>query len=187
MEYFYFVLGIILMVSIIYIQKLYKRHLWRKKKEHALEGEQKAKTFLQSQGYKVLNYQGELTYTLLSNGIPKKIKIRPDYIVKKGLKKYITEIKTGKKVIKAKNISTRRQLLEYYFSSSISGILLVDMENNEIKKIEFKNNKISKLQRKNSILKWIILILLSLLGVSIWQELVLYIIKIKKVIEIFFY
>ena len=179
------------MVSLVYIQiyirKLYRRHLWKKKKKHALEGEEKAKTFLELEGYKVLGYQKHLTYTLLSNGIPKKIKIRPDYIVQRGFKKYITEIKTGKKVIKAKNISTRRQLLEYYFSSSTSGLLLVDMENKKIKKIEFRNDKISKLKRKNSILKWIIIILLSLLGVSIWQELVLYIIKIKKIIEIFFY
>ena len=137
----------------------YKRN---KKIKHGIEEEKKAKYFLKNNRYKILDYQKEIKIKIKSNSDEIEIKIRPDYIVKKNLKKYIAEIKTGEFAPKLTNKSTRRQLLEYYFMTEYSGILLIDMDKKTIEKIEFISPKIIKLKHKNFVLKLIILLFLIL-------------------------
>ncbi|OQY08413.1 MAG: hypothetical protein B6I28_04770 [Fusobacteriia bacterium 4572_132] len=171
MEMIYFSTGVILILTIFSIKNMKKKYIWRKRKKKGMLGEKEAKPFLKSKGYKILDYQYELKYYFYANESKIKVKIRPDYIVKKGFKKYIAEVKTGITVTNPHNKATRRQLLEYYFAGDFDGILLVDMENKRIKTILFKNIRLEKTKKINEILI-ILLILMSILfvGAIKWKK-----------------
>lgn len=186
MGFVYFSIGLTLALFIVYIRELRKNYIFTKRKKKGLEGEKKAKKFLILEGYKILDYQYELKYNFYADSNKIDVKIRPDYIVQKGFKKYIAEVKTGMTVTNPHNKATRRQLLEYYFAGDFDGILLVDMENKKIKTIFFKNIRLEKIKRINKILI-ILLISISILflGVIKWKKLGLYTMKVKKELNLF--
>ena len=67
-----------------------------------------------------------------------KFNIRPDYIVERHGMKYIAEIKTGAAAC-PKDISTRRQLLEYAIVSKSNTIILVDANSETIMHVCFND------------------------------------------------
>jgi len=186
MGFVYFSIGLTLALFIIYIKELKKNYIWNKRKQKGLEGEKKAKGFLKLKGYKILDYQYELKYNFYADENKIAVKIRPDYIVQKGFKKYIAEVKTGTTVTNPHYKATRRQLLEYYFAGDFDGILLVDMENKKIKTIFFKNIKLERIKKVNKILIVLLIsISILLLGVMEWKKLGLYIMNVKKELDLF--
>ncbi|BDU50044.1 hypothetical protein [Haliovirga abyssi] len=167
-KYYYNILFFLLGVSIFYIiyklKKKWLKYKRNKKFKHGFEEEKKAEYFLKNSGYKTLEYQKEIIIKVKSNKDEIEMKIRPDYIVKKGFEKYIAEIKTGEFAPKLTNKSTRRQLLEYYFMTEYNGILLVDMDKKTIEKIKFFSPKIERLKYKVFLLRVILIFLLILIG-----------------------
>lgn len=144
-------IAIILLASIllsvfatIKAQAYFRNKNLRKRFQKASRKENEARQFLRKKGFNIISTQEEFTYSLLTNGQKIPIKIRFDYIVKRGGQRYIAEVKTGKLAIKAEHGPTRRQLLEYCYASKSNGILLVDMENKSIKKINFNGLNKSK-------------------------------------------
>ena len=66
-----------------------------------------------------------------------KAKLITDYIVEKGGKTYIVEVKSGKSAITLSDRNTRRQMLEYDFVIPNDGVILLDMENKKLQLVEF--------------------------------------------------
>lgn len=128
---------LISVIATIQAQAYFRNKKIRRRFLKASKKENEARQFLKKRGYLIISSQEEFTYDLLTNGQKKPVKIRFDYIVKKGKQRYIAEIKTGRLAIKTEHGPTRRQLLEYCYASKSNGILLVDMENKIIKKIKF--------------------------------------------------
>ena len=62
--------------------------------------------------------------------------VKPDFIVEKNGEKFIAEVKTGA-VALIQNRNTRRQILEYSHLNQNKTVILVDIENRKIKKIDF--------------------------------------------------
>lgn len=143
-----------MVIIYIFVKKLISVIKLKKRFKEAQKQEKGAKEILINNGYKVLDYQYEIVYKIYKDGEEIKIRITPDYIVKKNGKKYIAEVKTGMST-NIKNRHTRRQLMEYFYSGGMS-TLLVDMDKKEIMEIKFKDK--SRLWKKISVLFMIIII-----------------------------
>ena len=98
--------------------------------------ENAAVKFLRSHGYKILASQLREEVIIYVDGEAEKSIVRADYLVRRGWKLYVVEVKSGQQG-NAKLPSIRRQLLEYYMVYQPDGILLLDMEHKNLQEIRF--------------------------------------------------
>lgn len=111
---------------------------WRMKRrfKRGEIAEKNAVKFLRHRGYKILAAQLQETIVVYVDGQPEKSTVRADFLVRKGWKKYIVEVKSGQQgTVKLPNV--RRQLLEYKLVYQPDGILLLDMEHRNLQEIRF--------------------------------------------------
>lgn len=109
----------------------------RKRFERAAQAEEDARHLLQRHGYEVLDDQAQLTWTILLNGQPHEVNMRADYLVRRHGRRYVAEVKSGRVAPRISTAATRRQLLEYLIAYPVEGVLLVDMEDEEIFEVTF--------------------------------------------------
>ena len=132
----FIVLLVLVFISGWFFRKIYQIILFILLKLRGKYGENKAINLLKKNGYQILEQQFTLKGSLFENEKLQSFIIRPDYLVKKNNEIFIAEVKTGESA-SIKNISTRRQLLEYskiYYSKKI---ILIDINNESIKFIKF--------------------------------------------------
>ena len=98
--------------------------------------ENAAVKFLRSHGYKILASQLREEVIIYVDGETEKSIVRADYLVRRGWKLYVVEVKSGQQG-NAKLPAIRRQLLEYYMVYQPDGILLLDMEHKNLQEIRF--------------------------------------------------
>jgi len=144
-----------------YIRKIKLKTRMKK----ARKGELKAIELLQRNGYEILDAQKQKQYNMTVDNKKYQISVKADMIVKKGKKIYVAEVKTGEKAPSANLPATRRQLLEYFLVYKPDGIILVDMENQILKKVEYSIINGQKLQ--NILLKCLRFLIILLCGVVI--------------------
>lgn len=108
-----------------------------KRTRRAERGEAHAERLLVRAGFKITDRQVERAWSILVNGEPEEIVLRADLLVSHGKKRFVAEVKTGQVAPRIQNASTRRQLLEYLAAYPVDGVLLVDMEEGEIKEVVF--------------------------------------------------
>ena len=109
----------------------------KKKVKRAKKGEKQALDLLESEGYEILEWQKRAPICAKVDGVACKTYIAADVLVRKEGRIYVAEIKTGGEATKVSHAPTRRQLLEYFFIFKPYGILLVNMEQKKICKVEF--------------------------------------------------
>jgi len=102
----------------------------------AVAGERDAPELLASAGYEVLARQVEGSWTVRANGEPKTFGLRADYLVSRGGRRLIAEVKTGRVAPSLAHGATRRQLLEYGAAFDVDGVLLVDADRGTITHVE---------------------------------------------------
>jgi hypothetical protein len=100
-------------------------------------GEDRAETLLDRAGFCVLGRQVSKRYDLAVDGVKLSVLVRADFIVERGRRRYVAEVKTGKLAPRIETPSTRRQLLEYRLVFGVDGVLLVDAEAERISFVEF--------------------------------------------------
>lgn len=122
-------------------QKILKKWVTSRRFRRGVIGETIAKKWLEQQGFKILSEQEEFEGEILINGQVQAIKMKPDYVVKKGGKLGVVEVKTGKKAIDPRNSNSRRQILEYWHHLDIDEIYLFDAENKDLISLDFGNRK----------------------------------------------
>jgi hypothetical protein len=163
----YIILSLIVIIILILLQiklkAFNKKRVLRKRFKRGLYLEDKAKEYLSNIGFNIIEEQRSYYHTYKVNGINNKAKIIVDYIVEKGGKRYIVEVKSGKSAISTNNKNTRRQLLEYDFVLENDGIFLLDMENKNMQLIEFTPNLNTKKHNNHIIL--IVTSLIILIGI----------------------
>lgn len=98
--------------------------------------EKNAVRFLRRHGYRILAAQLEEPITVYVDGEPQKTTVRADFLVRKGWKTYVVEVKSGQQGT-VKLAGVRRQLLEYKLVYQPDGILLLDMEHHNLQQIRF--------------------------------------------------
>ena len=166
-----FVLLIISILLFIVLRYKYidyrKRRKLQKQFKRSIKLEKEAQYFLEKKGYKLLEEQYEHYHHYKVNGEDYKSKLIIDYVVSRKGKTYLVEVKSGKKAISISNKNTRRQILEYYFAIENDGVFLLDMENEELLKIEFASKSNEKL--RSNYLFIIIIMLIILIIVVVLQ------------------
>lgn len=109
----------------------------QRKMKHGRNAEKKALKLLSSYGFKQIEYQKKVTYTLRIDGKSKVITITPDIIaVYKGAS-CVIEVKTGKNAVSVQNEHTRRQLLEYRHALQPDRLFLLDIDRKNLMEIDF--------------------------------------------------
>lgn len=109
----------------------------KRRQRRAFQAEEDAAGVLRAHGYQILDEQVEHHWTIDVNGEPFAVELRADYMVKRGGKRYIAEVKSGMSAPSLTTAATRRQLLEYRVAYDVHGILLVDMQAVELNEVDF--------------------------------------------------
>jgi hypothetical protein len=105
----------------------------------ARTGEVAAEKLLARHGFVVVGRQVTGRWSLRIDGDEREVRCRADLVVRPKRDRhalYVAEVKTGGAVDPTLP-STRRQLLEYAMAFDVDGVLLLDMEERAVHRIEF--------------------------------------------------
>jgi hypothetical protein len=106
--------------------------------ELAQFSQEEAEALLKKRGFRIIDKQKRADVITYIDGKPNLGYVQADLIVEKDGKRYVAEVKAGQLVSDPTEPSTRRQLLEYKFAYEPYGILLVNMLDRTIHKIDFE-------------------------------------------------
>jgi Holliday junction resolvase-like predicted endonuclease len=109
----------------------------RRRGARAVAGERAAEALLAAAGYRVLDRQVALDWTIAVGEEDVVIALRADLIVADGDRVLVAEVKTGDAAPMISTPATRRQLLEYLVAFDADGVLLVDVEAGALAEIDF--------------------------------------------------
>lgn len=127
--------------------------------------EKNAVKFLRHRGYRILAAQLQETIVVYVDGIPQKSTVRADFLVRRGWKTYIVEVKSGQQgTVRLPHV--RRQLLEYKLVYQPDGILLLDMEHRDLQEIRFAYPR----RKRRQLLRYgVVCVLTGLAVYGLWQ------------------
>ncbi|UAM99113.1 hypothetical protein K8354_04620 [Polaribacter litorisediminis] len=191
---FILIIGILLFFIVKFkLSERSKKRARKKRFERGLKLETAAEDFLRKKGFNILSSQEIYFHNYLVNGHKKQNKLIVDYITEKSGKKYIIEVKSGKKAISLDDKNSRRQLLEYDLVIENDGVILLDMENENLQFVNFQSKEE---QQEYKIREIIILVAIIGIVIPFWKvkgliAVILIIIwkfpvKAKKVLKTFY-
>ena len=102
-----------------------------------MDGEDKARRFLQRHGFTILKEQVVIKPQLLVDGQSRHFTLRADFLVRRKGIRAIVDAKTGYEVIDPVNPSTRRQLFEYLVYYKVKKLFLYDGVHEKLHEITF--------------------------------------------------
>ena len=109
----------------------------KRRGRRAVDGETRAAPLLARAGYAIVARQARITWTPLLDDEPHPIELRADYLVERGGRRFVAEVKTGDVAPSLDTAATRRQLLEYLVAFGVDGVLLVCVERGAIHRVDF--------------------------------------------------
>ncbi len=109
----------------------------KRRQRRAGRAEEDAAGVLRAHGYAIEADQAEHHWHVGLDGSPFEVELRADYLVRRGRKRYVAEVKSGYAAPSLGTAATRRQLLEYRVAYDVDGVLLVDMEAVNVHRIDF--------------------------------------------------
>jgi hypothetical protein len=118
-------------------QKSQPRRALRQRAQRGADGETAAEPLLRELGYDIEARQSTGGWTVFVDGEERPITVRADYLVARGKRRLVADVKTGELAPRIESAATRRQLLEYRLAFDVDGVLLVDVEAGEAKEVEF--------------------------------------------------
>ena len=128
-------------ILILLVAWMRARSRWRRmsaaRQRRAQQGEADAERLLERTGYTIDEVQPDRPWSVLVDGEEIEVFVRADFLVSQDGYRYVAEVKTGDKAPDPTYPPTRRQLLEYSLAYDVDGVLLIDMEEEEILEIEF--------------------------------------------------
>ena len=112
---------------------------WRLQEQsaRATAGEALAEKLLAKAGYRVEARQATQRWSVAVDGAAQPVTLRADFVVTRGGRRYVAEVKTGSDAPDVAAPATRRQLLEYRCAFGVDGVLLVDAESRRVHAIDF--------------------------------------------------
>ncbi len=103
----------------------------------AAAGEEAAEELLEAHGYSIVDRQVRCLWWMDVDGEEEEFELRADLLVERDGERFIAEVKTGQRAPDPSYPPTRRQLLEYRLAFDPYGVLLVDVEADEIVSVDF--------------------------------------------------
>ncbi|HEY2747613.1 MAG TPA: hypothetical protein VGL86_23490 [Polyangia bacterium] len=103
----------------------------------ATAGEALAEKLLTKAGYRIEARQATQRWSVGVDGEAAEVTLRADFVVARGGKRWVAEVKTGDDAPDVAAPATRRQLLEYRCAFGVDGVLLVDAEARRVHVIDF--------------------------------------------------
>ena len=112
---------------------------WRllEQSARASAGEALAAKLLVRAGYGVEARQVTQRWAVRVDGEATEVTLRADFVVTRGRRRYVAEVKTGQEAPDVAAPATRRQLLEYRCAFGVDGVLLVDAESRRVQAVDF--------------------------------------------------
>ncbi|HUS64382.1 MAG TPA: hypothetical protein VMZ28_07550 [Kofleriaceae bacterium] len=104
----------------------------------AQAGEARAATLLGRRGYAVVARQAPGAWQVRRGDEAQAFTLRADYLVERGGRRFVAEVKTGAAAPSLSASATRRQLLEYACAFDVDGVLLVDPEAGTVEEVVFE-------------------------------------------------
>ena len=130
-------LGVLLFLVATAVRRAFTRFRLRARMAHAARGEDHAEGLLVGRGYAILGRQCAGSWEVMLDGASTTIALRADYLVARGGRRFVAEVKTGRVAPRIESAATRRQLLEYRFAFDVDGVLLVDAERDRVSEVVF--------------------------------------------------
>ena len=142
-----YMLGCMLFGAVLYkfVSTAYRNWRMQQRFKRGHAAERNAIRFLQKNGYRIIGAQLRETIVMHINGEPQERIVRADYLVRKGWKTYVVEVKSGQQG-DARLTNVRRQMLEYQLVYRPDGMLLLDMEHRALQKVRFTYTSLRKHQ-----------------------------------------
>lgn len=113
----------------------------RARSARAMAGEDHAAVLLEDAGFTIVERQAVVAWAPLVDGKPVDTPLRADYLVERGGRLLVAEVKTGAEAPSITTAATRRQLLEYSIAFAADGVLLVSPESGQIQEITFPSGR----------------------------------------------
>ncbi len=129
--------GILSLILSLKIKNLINNRKAKKRSFISKRAEKTAEKWLKRNGFQVMEKQQSRPLIIKTGKTSHRYLIRTDFLVKKGGRKYIVEVKSGQKNSSITNRDTRRQLLEYFLAYQSYGIILFDIEHKKFSEIKF--------------------------------------------------
>lgn len=130
-------IALTLVALALFTRKWARSRVARRRAARALRGERRAAGLLSRHGYRLRDAQLAITYSPALGGRGFPVALRADYLVSRGGRRYVAEVKTGERAPSLSHAPTRRQLLEYSVAFDVDGVLLVDVEAGSVEEVVF--------------------------------------------------
>ncbi|MBN1696361.1 MAG: hypothetical protein JW881_02500 [Spirochaetales bacterium] len=101
------------------------------------KGEILARKFLKKQGFIIVSEQYSVSSLMYIDHVPYRYGIRADFLVRRGDKRAIVEVKTGNRATDPLMPETRRQLFEYYHVFDVDDLYFFDARSVTLQHISF--------------------------------------------------
>lgn len=109
-----------------------------RRRRRARRGERAAVDLLRERGFSIVSTQPTQSWEFELDGEPISVDLRADALVERDGSRFVAEVKSGTQAPDVRTSATRRQLLEYRLGYDVDGVLLVDIESNQIRRVHFK-------------------------------------------------
>ncbi len=119
-----------------WLRALPRRRL-RRVAERGAAGETRAEGILARHGYAIDARQAAQRFAITVDGEEVAVMVRADFLVTRGGRRFVAEVKTGEAAPRPEHPPTRRQLLEYRHAFDVDGVLLVHAEAERVQEVEF--------------------------------------------------
>jgi Holliday junction resolvase len=100
-------------------------------------GERQAERLLRRAGYAPCARHVRGSYAVQVGDETIEVALQADYVVERGGRRLVAEVKTGRHAPRFEHAETRRQLLEYQLAFGVESVLLVDVEAGEVREVRF--------------------------------------------------
>lgn len=137
-------IALLLAMAVVLAQWLGHRFVrWNRRRKilrrvhRAGDGERIARGFLEDAGFAIEGAQVAADYDLEVDDTKITISVRADFLVRRGGRRYVVEVKSGAVAPRLQTPGTRRQLLEYQVAFAVDGLLLFDAEAQELHAVTF--------------------------------------------------
>lgn len=136
-------LGLLLALAVSRVALVVRRARLRARFARARAGEDAARALLERRGFVVEAVQAPGALVLSVDGARSEHVVRADYLVSRGKRRFVAEVKTGALAPSLAHAPTRRQLLEYCLAFDVDGALLVDVEHGAVREISAPRSRAS--------------------------------------------